>query len=145
MGLSWAWRSAYPNRRAQAQLEPEAEALRQNVPNVLLHFFFARVPHLTPISDTASTNAKVFQLCGGNVRTVDICSVLIAPVAAAKRHLAHIRYAQRHGTKRPWLVRLLARRSPKIAAVALANKMARMIWAMMMTGQRYRDPVVAAA
>ena len=40
----------------------------------------------------------------------------------------------RHGTKRPWLVRLLARRSPKIAAVALANKMARMIWAMMMTG-----------
>jgi transposase len=42
-------------------------------------------------------------------------------------------------------VRLLARRSPKIAAVALANKMARMIWAMMMTGERYRDPVVAAA
>jgi transposase len=59
--------------------------------------------------------------------------------------LAVIRYAQRHGTKRPWLVRLLARRSPKIAAVALANKMARMIWAMMMTGERYRDPVVAAA
>jgi transposase len=59
--------------------------------------------------------------------------------------LAVIRYAQRHGTKRPWLVRLLARRSPKIAAVALANKMARMIWAMMMTGERYRDPVGAAA
>jgi hypothetical protein len=31
------------------------------------------------------------------------------------------------------LVHHLARRSPKIAAVALANKMARMIWAMMMT------------
>lgn len=59
--------------------------------------------------------------------------------------LAVIRYAQRHGTKRPWLVRLLARRSPKIAAVALANKMARMIWAMMMTGERYREPAVAAA
>ena len=40
---------------------------------------------------------------------------------------------------------LLARRSPKIAAVALANKMARMIWAMMMTGERYREPVVAVA
>src|SRR5476651_268767 len=40
--------------------------------------------------------------------------------------LAVIRYAQRHGTKRPWLVHLLARRSPKIAAIALANKMARM-------------------
>jgi transposase len=59
--------------------------------------------------------------------------------------LAVIRYAQRHGTKRPWLVHLLARRSPKIAAVALANKMARMIWAMMMTGERYREPAVAAA
>ena len=34
---------------------------------------------------------------------------------------------------------------PKIAAVALANKMARMIWAMMMTGERYREPTVAAA
>ena len=59
--------------------------------------------------------------------------------------LAVIRYAQKHGTKRPWLVHLLARRSPKIAAVALANKMARMIWAMMMTGERYREPKVAAA
>jgi transposase len=59
--------------------------------------------------------------------------------------LAVIRYAHRHGTKRPWLVHLLARRTPKIAAVALANKMARMIWAMMMTGERYREPVVAAA
>ena len=58
--------------------------------------------------------------------------------------LSVIRYAQQHGTKRPWLVSLLARRSPKIAAVALANKMARMIWAMIMTGERYREPVPAA-
>jgi transposase len=59
--------------------------------------------------------------------------------------MAVIRYAHRHGTKRPWLVHLLARRTPKIAAVALANKMARMIWAMMMTGERYREPKVATA
>lgn len=59
--------------------------------------------------------------------------------------LAVIRYAQRHGTKRPWLVKLLSRRTPKIAAVALANKMARMIWAMMVTGEKYREPTVAAA
>ena len=57
--------------------------------------------------------------------------------------LAVIRYAQRHGTKRPWLVKLLARRTPKIAAVALANKMARMIWAMMVSGEHYREPLVA--
>lgn len=58
--------------------------------------------------------------------------------------LAVIRYAQRHGTKRPWLVHLLARRTPKVAAVALASKMARMIWARMISGERYREPVVAA-
>jgi transposase len=58
--------------------------------------------------------------------------------------LAVIRYAQRHGTRRPWLVQLLARRTTKIAAVALANKMARVIWAIMTSGERYREPQVAS-
>ena len=41
-----------------------------------------------------------------------------------------IRYAQKHGTKnRPWLGRLMERRPTKVAAVALANKIARMAWA----------------
>lgn len=59
--------------------------------------------------------------------------------------LAVIRYAQRHGTKRPWLVKLLERRTSKIAAVALANKIARIVWAMMTRGGIYREPTVAAA
>lgn len=59
--------------------------------------------------------------------------------------MAVIRYAERHGTKRPWLVELLARRPPKVAAVALANKNARIIWAMMVSGERYREPLPKAA
>lgn len=57
--------------------------------------------------------------------------------------LAVVRYAQRNGTRRPWLVQLLARRTPKVAAVALANKNARMIWAIMTSGERYREPTAA--
>ena len=57
--------------------------------------------------------------------------------------MAVIRYAERHGTRRPWLVQLMARRSAKVAAVALANKLARIIWALMTRGERYREPVLA--
>jgi len=60
--------------------------------------------------------------------------------------LAVIRYAKIHGTgHRPWLTALLARRPTKIAAIALANKIARMAWAMMARGERYREPVALAA
>ena len=60
--------------------------------------------------------------------------------------LAVIRYAKINGTKhRPWLKALLARRPTKVAAIALANKIARMVWAMMARGERYKEPVALAA
>jgi len=60
--------------------------------------------------------------------------------------LAVIRYAKIHGTKqRPWLTSLLARRPTKVAAIALANKIARMAWAMMAKGERYKEPAALAA
>jgi len=59
--------------------------------------------------------------------------------------MAVIRYAERHGTRRPWLVQLMQRRSTKVAAVALANKTARIIWALMTSGERYREPTAAMA
>jgi transposase len=60
--------------------------------------------------------------------------------------LAVIRYAKIHGTKhRPWLAALLARRPTKVAAIALANKLARMAWAMMAKGERYKQPAALAA
>ena len=43
-----------------------------------------------------------------------------------------------------WLLNLLSRKPRKLAAVALANKMARIVWAMMTSGEAYRPrPVVA--
>jgi transposase len=60
--------------------------------------------------------------------------------------LAVIRYAKTHGTKqRPWLTALLTRRPTKVAAIALANKIARMAWAMMVRGERYKEPLALAA
>ncbi len=60
--------------------------------------------------------------------------------------LAVIRYAKLHGTShRPWLTALLARRPTKVAPIALANQIARMAWAMMARGERYREPVALAA
>jgi hypothetical protein len=56
--------------------------------------------------------------------------------------LAVIRYAKLHGTNhRPWLTALLDRRPTKVAAIALANKLARMAWALMAWGERYNYPV----
>jgi transposase len=59
--------------------------------------------------------------------------------------LAVIRYAKIHGTgHRPWLTSLLARKPTKVAAIALANKIARMAWAMMARGERYKEPIALA-
>jgi len=44
------------------------------------------------------------------------------------------------GRASAWLIDLLARRPRKLAAVALANKMARILWAMMVSGELYRRP-----
>ena len=59
--------------------------------------------------------------------------------------LSVIKYAKKHGTThRPWLAKLLERRPVKVAAIALANKLARMAWAMMSSGERYREPIALA-
>jgi len=59
--------------------------------------------------------------------------------------MAVIRYARRHGTKRLWLIRLMGRRPTKVAAVALANKIARIAWAMMVRGERFKEPKLLSA
>jgi transposase len=38
----------------------------------------------------------------------------------------------------PWLTGIVARRPYKVAAVALANKMARIVWAVLTRGEVYQ-------
>ena len=60
--------------------------------------------------------------------------------------LAVIRYAKIRGAKhRPWVTALLARRPTKVAAIALANKLARIAWALMAKGERYKIPAALTA
>jgi len=44
-----------------------------------------------------------------------------------------------------WLARIAARKPRMLVAIALANKMARTIWALMTKNEDYRDPAQAAA
>ena len=60
--------------------------------------------------------------------------------------MAVIRHAKRRvATNQPWLDDLIARRPTKVVAVALANKMARMAWALLRHGGAYRQPVITAS
>ena len=59
---------------------------------------------------------------------------------------AVIRWASRRGApKGSWLARMLERKPIPVVAVALANKMARGIWAMLTRGESYRGPVLIGA
>ena len=53
---------------------------------------------------------------------------------------------QVHASARPgtWLAGMLTRKPPMLVRVALANKMARIVWALMAHGGVYRAPVAAA-
>jgi transposase len=57
---------------------------------------------------------------------------------------AVLRHARRGATISPWLTALLARRPAKVAAIALANKMARIIWALLTKGGTFIRKSLAA-
>jgi transposase len=86
-----------------------------------------------------STGGK--QKLGGITRAGDerLRAVLVSGAMACIRHAKN-----RPSNSSPWLVDLLKRKPPKVAAVALANKTARIAWKLMTSGERY-DPNHAIA
>ena len=59
---------------------------------------------------------------------------------------AVVRQAVLHGAPQgSWLARMLARKPRMLVSVALANKMARIVWALLVKGEVYKAPVVMAA
>ena len=62
-------------------------------------------------------------------------------IVGATALLRHIRKGRHKPT--PWLASLLERKPPKLVAVALANKFARIAWRLMISGGVYNRPVAA--
>ena len=57
-----------------------------------------------------------------------------------------VRWASQRGTAEgSWLARMLSRKPRMLVVVALANKMARTVWALLMRGETYRSPAVSAS
>ena len=67
----------------------------------------------------------------------DVRQLLILGATAVVRHAR-----RRKELEDPWLRRMLAEKPPKLVAVALANKMARVIWALLVKEENYRAPTM---
>lgn len=57
-----------------------------------------------------------------------------------------VRVAHKHkGALAEWIVAMRTRKPERVVAVALANKMARIAWAIMTTGESFRKELYATA
>lgn len=93
---------------------------------------FAAWLGLTPKDHSTAGKVRL----GGITRAGDemLRSLLVVGATAV------IQQARRErGTPSPWLAGLLRRKTPKLAAVALANKMARIAWKLMTSGEVYKS------
>ena len=120
----------------------------------VLAFFQKLPPCLVGIEACASSHywSRELQVLGHTVRLMP--PAYVKPYVKRQKNDATdaeaiceaVSRSKIHGTRhRPWLTALLARRPTKVAAIALANKLARMAWAMMAKNQDYKEPVALAA
>jgi transposase len=95
---------------------------------------FAAWVGITPREDSTAGRQKLGRI--SRAGDEDLRRLLVIGATAVIR-------AAKPGRTAPWLMGLLARKPKKVAAVALANKMARIVWAMMVSGETHRRPAQA--
>lgn len=74
----------------------------------------------------------------------DLRRLLIIGASAVVRWARRPQHGERLAPKGSWLAGMLARKPPMLVVVALANKMARVAWALMARGDAYRAPAPAS-
>jgi hypothetical protein len=116
------WIRAFPNARAN---DGDTDAHWRNVRG-----------GATQASSGGKTRLGRISKAGQHdIRRLLIIGAMAAMVGACRRGVPE-------GT---WLGKLMRRKPRILVAIALANKMARQIWAMLTKKQNYRDPALAAA
>jgi transposase len=84
---------------------------------------------LTPKMHSSGGNERLGKI--SKMGNPALRSLLVVGATAVLQH------ARRGATISPWLTALLAHRPAKVAAIALANKMARIVWALLTKGKTY--------
>ena len=98
---------------------------------------FAAWLGLTPVQKSTGGKQKLGAVSKRGERTIR--RLLITGASAV------VRQASRRGApERSWLAQMLARKPRMLVTVALANKTARIVWALLVKGGVYRAPVAAA-
>jgi transposase len=116
---------------ALVALAPPPETFRQGRD-------FAAWLGLTPRQHSTGGKQRLGATTRMGERSLRRLLILGANSVIIKRHV--------HAAARPgsWLARMLGRKPPMLVRVALANKMARIVWALMVKGENYRASAVAA-
>jgi transposase len=98
---------------------------------------FAAWLGLTPLQHSTGGRERLGKVSKAGERTLR--RLLIIGASAVVRHAS-----KRGAPEGSWLAKMLARKPRMLVTVALANKTARIIWALLAKGGVYKAPVVAA-
>ena len=98
---------------------------------------FAAWLGLTPLQKSTGGKQKLGSITKMGERTLR--RLLIIGASAVVRHAS-----KRGAPEGSWLAGMLARKPRMLVTVALANKMARIVWALLVKGEDYRAPAVTA-